>query len=57
MAENTLTESTPAGVPAKPADEENEALIDARTTFLITVGGAILFCLAAAFIIMSTRMG
>ena len=36
---------------------ENEALIDAEKTFKWTVIGAILFGLAALFIIMRTRMG
>ena len=55
MAEHAVTE-TKSEVPAIP-DEENEALIDAEKTFKITVIGAILFGLAALFIIMRTRMG
>lgn len=39
------------------ADSENEAIIDASKTFFITAIGAILFCAAALFIILSTRMG
>lgn len=40
-----------------PPDAENPAIIDAEKTFKITVISAILFCLAAAFIILRTRMG
>ena len=57
MAEKAVTEKTPEGVPAPPPDSENEALIDAKKTFQITVIGAILFGLSALFIIMATRMG
>lgn len=55
MAEHAVTE-TSSDVPSIP-DSENEALIDAEKTFKITVIGAILFGLAALFIIMRTRMG
>jgi len=55
MAENAVTETT-SDVPATP-DSENEALMDAEKTFKITVIGAILFGLAALFIILRTRMG
>ena len=55
MAEHTVTE-TSSDVREIP-DSENEALIDAEKTFKITVIGAILFGLAALFIIMRTRMG
>ena len=53
---------TPSGsnhpdVPPPPPDAENPAIIDAEKTFKITVISAILFCLAAAFIILRTRMG
>ncbi len=57
MAEQPMTTSSPAGVPAPPPDSENEAIVDAAKTFKITAIGAVLFCLAALFIIMSTRMG
>ena len=56
MNENAITRSD-ASVPAPPPDAENEAIIDAEKTFKISVAGAILFCLAALFIILSTRMG
>ena len=55
MVEHAVTE-TSSDVPEIP-DSENEALIDAEKTFKITVIGAILFGLAALFIIMRTRMG
>ena len=57
MADHSVTQSPPAGVPAPPPDSENEALLDAAKTFRITAIGALLFCAAALFIIMSTRMG
>lgn len=55
MAEHHVME-TKSDVPAVP-DSENEALMDAEKTFKITVIGAILFGLAALYIIMRTRMG
>lgn len=39
------------------ADSDNEAIKDASKTFVITVIGAVLFCAAAIFIILRTRMG
>ena len=48
---------TAAGAVPEIADNENEAIIDASKTFLITVIGSVLFCLAALFIILRTRMG
>jgi len=57
MADNAVTPTPAPGMPAVPPDTENEALLDAEKTFKITVIGAVLFCLAALFIIMSTRMG
>jgi len=56
MAENAVTESPAAGVPVSPADAENEALIDARKTFVITVVGSVLFCAAALAIIFGLGM-
>ena len=46
-----------ASTPAPTADAENPALIDALKTFKITAISAVLFCLCAVLIIMSTRMG
>ena len=46
-----------ANVPAPPPDAENPALVDAMKTFKITVISAVLFCLCAVFIILSTRLG
>lgn len=57
MADKTVTHTPAPGVPDVPPDAENEALLDAEKTYKITVIGAVLFCLAALFIIMSTRMG
>ncbi len=57
MTETSVTETTPEGVPAPPPDAENPALIDAEKTFNVTVISAVLFVLAAAFIILRTRMG
>lgn len=48
---------TAAGAVPEIADSENEAIIDASRTFLISVIAAGLFCLAALFIILRTRMG
>ncbi len=58
MTEQTqsVSEAATDAVP-EIADEEAEAIIDASKTFLITAVGAALFCLAALFILMSTRMG
>jgi len=57
MADKPTTEITETDVLAPPPDDENEALLDAEKTFLITAVSAILFVLAALFIIMGTRMG
>lgn len=57
MTDNAVTQTPPADVPAPPPDDENPALIDALTTFKITVVSAIVFVLAAAAIILSTRLG
>jgi hypothetical protein len=57
MSENPMTEANRAGVPAPPPDSENEAIIDAEKTFKIAVISSLLFCLAALFIIMGTRLG
>ncbi|MDH3269866.1 MAG: hypothetical protein OEN56_00950 [Gemmatimonadota bacterium] len=57
MVEHAVTEAKASKLPAMPADDQNEALLDASKTFKITVIGAVLFCLAALFIILRTRMG
>ena len=57
MTDDVTPEVAQAGIPAPPPDSENEALIDAEKTFKITVISAVLFGLAALFIIMQTRMG
>jgi hypothetical protein len=57
MTDRPVANTTPEGVPAPPEDAENPALIDAEKTFKITLVSALLFCLAAAFIILRTRMG
>jgi len=56
MAEHAMTESTPDGIAALPPDDENEALIDAEKTFVITAVGAVLFCGAALAIILGLGM-
>jgi hypothetical protein len=57
MAHATHTPSTSPDQPPPPADAENPAIIDAEKTFRITLISALLFCLAASFIILRTRMG
>lgn len=52
----SVTEVATDHVP-EVADSENEAIMDASKTFVITAIGAVLFCLAALFIILRTRMG
>jgi hypothetical protein len=56
MAEHAVTETGAADVLAPPPDDQNEALLDARKTFVITVVGAILFCGAALAIIFGLGM-
>jgi hypothetical protein len=57
MAHPTATPSRQPDAPTPPSDGDNPALIDAEKTFKITLISALLFCLAAAFIILRTRMG
>jgi hypothetical protein len=57
MAHPTSAPSRKPDVPPPPGDAENPAIIDAEKTFKIILISAILFCLAAAFIILRTRMG
>lgn len=56
MDEQSGSEAAMQAAPEVP-DTENEAIMDASKTFMITVIGAALFCLAALFIILSTRLG
>ena len=58
MTEQTqsVSEAATDAVP-EIADEENEAIMDASKTFVITMISSVIFCLAALFILMSTRMG
>jgi hypothetical protein len=56
MSNDEISTTTPVPPPVPP-ESENEAIIDAGKTFRITVLGAVLFGLAAAFIILRTRLG
>lgn len=56
MTDLSVTNTSP-DVPAPPPDAENPAILDAEKTFKVTFVSAIVFCLAALFIIMRTRMG
>ena len=57
MAHHAATPSNLPAVPPAPPDAENPAILDANKTFRITVISAILFCAAAAFLVLRTRMG
>jgi hypothetical protein len=57
MVDSSVVPRSAEEVPAPPPDSENPALIDAEKTFKITAISAVLFVLAAAFIILRTRMG
>lgn len=57
MAQPTAHAPEKPDLPAPPPDAENPAIIDAEKTFRVTMISALLFCLAAAFIILRTRMG
>ena len=56
MADHAVTETPTTEVAPPPPDEQNEAIIDARKTFVITVIGAVLFCAAALAIIFGLGM-
>ena len=56
MADNAVTHSATPGVPAPPPDAENEAIIDARKTFVATVITFVLFAGAALVIILGFGM-
>ena len=49
MKDTSMTEAATDAVP-EVADSENEAIVDASKTFLITVVGSVLFCGAALII-------
>jgi hypothetical protein len=57
MVDSSVVPRSAEEVPAPPPDSENPALIDAEKTFKVTAISAVLFVLAAAFIILRTRMG
>lgn len=57
MTDHDVTRAGASGVPAPPPDAENPALIDAAKTFKIAALSALMFCAAATFIILKTRMG
>jgi hypothetical protein len=57
MAHAATPEKPKVPVSAPPPDAENPALIDAQKTFRIAMIGAVLFCSAALYIILRTRMG
>lgn len=56
MDEQSVSEAAMQAAP-EVSEAENEAIMDASKTFMITVIGAALFCLAALFIILRTRLG
>ncbi|HSH74114.1 MAG TPA: hypothetical protein VLA09_00305 [Longimicrobiales bacterium] len=57
MAHPAASPTKQPPVPPPPPDAENPAIIDAEKTFKVTLISALLFCLAAAFIILRTRLG
>ncbi|MGE0159598.1 MAG: hypothetical protein AB7T31_09295 [Gemmatimonadales bacterium] len=57
MAHAATPKNPPPPVPTPPGDGENPAIIDAAKTFRWTLFGALLFVVAAVFLIMRTRMG
>lgn len=56
MDEQSVTQVATNAAP-EVADAESEAIVDASKTFVIMAIGAALFCLAALFIILRTRLG
>lgn len=56
MEHESVTEVATDAIP-EVADSDNEAIMDASKTFMITAIGALLFCAAALFIILRTRLG
>lgn len=57
MAQAATPKDRPIPPEPAPSDAENQAIADALKTFRWTVIGAVLFILAAVFLIMQTRMG
>ncbi len=55
--DNLFDERAPNDVPPPPDDSDNEALADAAKTYMITVIGGLMFCVASLLIVMATRMG
>ena len=55
MSDHIIAQASGPVPPPPPADNANEALIDAEKTFKVTLISAALFCLAAAVIILVTR--
>ena len=55
MSDHPIPQASGPVPPPPPPDTENEAIIDALKTFKITAITAVLFCLAAATIILVTR--
>lgn len=52
-----MTENDPRGTSARHSEADDPATLDAAKTFKITVVSALLFVLAALFIILRTRIG
>jgi hypothetical protein len=55
MSNHIIAQAPGPVPPPPPPDSDNEAIIDAEKTFKITLISAVLFCIAAAVIILVTR--
>jgi hypothetical protein len=55
MSDHVIPQAPGPVPPSAPPDAQNEAILDAHKTFTITLISAVLFCLAAAVIILVTR--
>jgi hypothetical protein len=55
MSDHIIAQAPGPVPPPPPPDSENEAIIDAEKTFKVTMISAVLFCVAAAVIILVTR--
>jgi len=55
MSDHMIAQAPGPVPPPAPEDSQNEAIIDALKTFKITLISAVLFCVAAAVIILVTR--